>query len=75
MTLSKPGHALAVVCDYGHGGVLTLKFQRQSLGLSDPLNARDIETGERVEVTPEGRLRFRIRQHDFKLMTVDSGKP
>ena len=71
LVLSKPGSALVLVCDYGEGGNLSLVLDRKALALPARFGARNLETGEALEVTGEGKVRFPLKKHDFALVLAE----
>ena len=66
--LSKPGQALIVVCDWGHGGLIHLRLDHKVLLLPGRLTATDLETHRPLAVTAGGRIVFHLRKHDFKIL-------
>ncbi len=69
--LGKPGRALIVVCDWGHGGVIRLKLKRRVLRLPGRLAAMDMGTKQPLEVSPDGSvIVFPLKKHDFKMLLV-----
>ncbi len=39
------------------------------------LKAKDMESGASLPVTAEGKVKFNIKRHDFKLILVEEGSP
>ncbi|HEY1791844.1 MAG TPA: hypothetical protein VGG34_02930 [Opitutaceae bacterium] len=70
LCVAKSGAALAVVCDYGGGGEMTLHMNRKALGLSQGLAARNEETGEALPVDPDGSVHFQLRRHDYMIIVI-----
>ncbi len=68
--LSKPGQALIVVCDWGHGGDIHLKPDRAVLHLPRRLTATDMENKNTVTVTAGGTIACRLKKHDFRVLLV-----
>lgn len=70
LVVHRPGSALVLVCDYGHGGNVSLVLDRAALGLKGKLSAVDLESGGALPVTANARVGFALRKHDFKLVLV-----
>jgi hypothetical protein len=75
LLLSKPGAAVAVVCDWGDGGDVTLRFPLERLGLAGALQAKDVETEAALEATADGTVRFPLKRHDFKVVMIEAARP
>lgn len=72
LVVSKPGSAIVVVCDYGNGGDLSLKLNTVALALRGALAATDLENGQTLLITSEGRVGLKLRRHDFRVIQVDA---
>lgn len=75
LVLSRAGSALVLVCDYGEGGDLVLRLERAALGLPERGVARNVETGQALELAADGAIRFSLRKHDFRLILVAGETP
>ena len=75
LVVHKPGGALVVVCDYGTGGDLVLNVNTEALGLAGNLKAIDMEGGQPLATTADGKVRFAMKRHDFKLILVEGDPP
>jgi hypothetical protein len=71
LVVTKPGSMLVLVSDYGEGGEVVLTLDRTALGLKGGIAAIDTETGKRVDVTPDGAVRFMVPKHDFCLIRIE----
>jgi len=74
LIVSKPGSALVAVCDYANGGDVVLSPDLAALGIVGKLAATDSESGQPVEVTADGKVKFSLKKHDFRLLRLE-GKP
>ncbi|MBI4025285.1 MAG: hypothetical protein HY360_09920, partial [Verrucomicrobia bacterium] len=70
LVVSKPGSAMAVVCDYGNGGNLTLNVDMKMLGLKSGFAAKDAESGEKLSITG-GQVTFPLKKHDFRMVIME----
>ena len=69
--VGKPGRALIVVCDWGHGGVIRLKLNRRVLHLPSRLSATDMRTKQPLPVSRAGNVvAFPLKKYDFKMLLV-----
>ena len=71
LIVSKPKSTYMVICDYGDGGVFTVKLNAKALGLSGALTAEDAESGEPITISANGELSFNLKKHDFKVLLIE----
>ena len=71
LAMSKPGACLVLVCDWGNGGNALMKLDKRLFKDSAKLTARNMESGEPLDVTTDGKIKFNIKRHDFKLLLVE----
>lgn len=68
--VGKPGQAIIVVCDWGHGGTLRLHLDRRVLNLPGRLIVTDLETQRPVKVTAGGDILFHLKRYDYKMLLI-----
>jgi hypothetical protein len=69
--ISKPGHAMMVVCDWGGGGDIRIKLDTKVLSLNGALKVSDAETGEALNVNGN-TISLSLKKHDFKVIQIDA---
>ncbi len=75
LVMSKPGAFLVLVCDWGNGGNALMSLDKRLFKDGAKLRAKDMESGESLDITPEGKFKFNIKRHDFKLILVEEDRP
>jgi hypothetical protein len=65
LLLTKGGERLLLVCDWDGGGDGTV-----SIAGFKPKTAENAETGEKLEVTADGKVRIRLKKHDYTLILM-----
>ena len=68
--VAKPGRAIIVVCDWGHGGSLRLKLDRRVLDLPGRLSVIDLATQRPVKVTAGGDIVFHLKRDDYRMLLI-----
>jgi hypothetical protein len=69
--VSKPGHAMMIVCDWGDGGNMQVKLDTKVLSLNGTLKVTDAETGEALNVSGD-TISFTLKKHDFEVIQIDA---
>jgi len=70
LIVTRPGSAMVVVCDFGSGGDVLLTLDLKRLAMAGKPSAVDVETGQTLEVTADGGVKFPLKKHDFKLVRI-----
>lgn len=65
LLLTKGGERLLLVCDWGGGGDGTV-----SIAGFQPKTAENAETGEKLEVTADGKVKIHLKKHDYTLILM-----
>jgi len=71
LVVSKPGHTLLVLCDWGNGGNLQVKLDTKALSLTGGLKATDIESGQPLPINGN-TVSVTLKKHDFKVIQIDA---
>ncbi len=74
LSMSKPSACLVLVCDWKNGGEAQMSLDKGLFKNDAKLKAKDMESGESLAITPEGKVKFNIKRHDFKLILVEEDK-
>jgi hypothetical protein len=75
LTLVRAKRAMVVLTSFGPAGEVRLDLDREMLGLSSELVARNAETGERLEQPAPGSFALTLPRHDFRLILVEEVEP
>jgi hypothetical protein len=70
LVLARGGKTMAIVTDFGEGGVVRLKPDAKTLGLPADFSARDAESGETLTVE-KGEAAVTLRRHDFRMVIME----
>ncbi|MBI4028509.1 MAG: hypothetical protein HY360_26215 [Verrucomicrobia bacterium] len=70
LVLARGGKAMAIVTDFGEGGVVRLKPDAKTLGLPADFSVRDAESGEALTVE-KGEAAATLRRHDFRMVIME----
>jgi len=65
LLLTKDSERLLLLCDWGGGGEGTV-----SIAGFQPKSATNAETGEKLEVTPDGKVKIRLKKHDYAVVLM-----
>ena len=70
LVASKPDAAIIVVCDYSTGPDSERALDISKLGISGKIGAKDLENDQMLPVGVEGKIRFMLKKHDFKVILI-----
>jgi hypothetical protein len=63
--------ALVIVTSYGDDGVAEANVDNARLGIPMPRTVTDFETGESVDMSTSGEIRFPLKKHDFRIIKLE----
>lgn len=73
LTLIKPGSCLILIADWGNGGDALITPPPNHFKNSTQIKAKDLDNNKPLEVTPDRKIKFNIKKHDYKVVLIEEG--
>jgi hypothetical protein len=68
----KPHSVLIAVVDTGEAAPVTVHLDLDKLGAKDSTTAMDADTGEPIDIKPDGSVKVQVNRHDYRQLIVQS---